>query len=127
MFLDGKENYKDAKIAPKNIMAPTISTASKFTSSSKKKILGEKNDLTRASIEFLDQDSNFKSKVVILIKPMMTQMNLKLLNLVLTLIFLHTIRKRIFFRQSLKSNPRIEFYLNKEGDDDYDVTGLGHL
>ncbi|KAI3815304.1 hypothetical protein L1987_14967 [Smallanthus sonchifolius] len=63
MFQDGKENHKDAKFVSKNFMAPTISAASKFTPSPRKKILGEKNDVTqaRASIEFLDKDSDFKS------------------------------------------------------------------
>lgn len=67
MFQDGKENHKDAlrspaKIASKNFMAPTISAASKFTPSPRKKILGEKNELTRTSIQFLDKDSDLKSE-----------------------------------------------------------------
>ncbi|KAL8188939.1 hypothetical protein R6Q57_029459 [Mikania cordata] len=66
LFQDGKENHKDALRSPaktgsKNFMAPTISAASKFIPSPRKKILGDKNDVTRASIQFLDKDSDFKS------------------------------------------------------------------
>ncbi|KAI3774639.1 hypothetical protein L1987_49198 [Smallanthus sonchifolius] len=68
LFQDGKENHKDAllrspaKTGSKSFMAPTISAASKFTPSPRKKILGDKNDITRASILFLDKDSGFKSE-----------------------------------------------------------------
>ncbi|KAD0092166.1 hypothetical protein R6Q59_020758 [Mikania micrantha] len=66
LFQDGKENHKEALRSPaktgsKNFMAPTISAASKFTPSPRKKILGDKNDVTRASIQFLEKDSDFKS------------------------------------------------------------------
>nr|XP_043626329.1 uncharacterized protein LOC122597818 [Erigeron canadensis] len=65
MFQDGKENHKDALRSPakggsKNFMAPTISAASKFTPSPRKKILGEKNDLTRTSIQLSGKDSDLK-------------------------------------------------------------------
>ncbi|KAI3803768.1 hypothetical protein L1987_31930 [Smallanthus sonchifolius] len=68
LFQDGKENHKDTilrspvKTGSKSFMAPTISAASKFTPSPRKKILGDKNDITRASILFLDKDSGFKSE-----------------------------------------------------------------
>ncbi|KAI3715947.1 hypothetical protein L6452_22939 [Arctium lappa] len=67
MFLDGKENHKDtirspAKGGSKNFMSPTISAASKFTPSPRKKVLGEKNDVLRTSIHFLDKDSDLKSE-----------------------------------------------------------------
>ncbi|KAM0061974.1 hypothetical protein Hdeb2414_s0004g00142561 [Helianthus debilis subsp. tardiflorus] len=63
MFQDGKENRKDAfrspaKVSTKNFMSPTISAASKVTPSPRKKILGEKNDVTRASFEFLGKESD---------------------------------------------------------------------
>ncbi|KAK1417566.1 hypothetical protein QVD17_26695 [Tagetes erecta] len=69
LFQDGKENHKDALRSPaktgsKNFMSPTISAASKFTPSPRKRILGEKNDVTRTSIQFLDKDkdSDFRSE-----------------------------------------------------------------
>ncbi|XP_024979071.1 uncharacterized protein LOC112516285 [Cynara cardunculus var. scolymus] len=67
MFQDGKENHKDtirspAKGGSKNFMAPTISAASKFTPSPRKKVLGEKNDVIRTSIQFLDKDLSLKSE-----------------------------------------------------------------
>ncbi|KAK9071090.1 hypothetical protein SSX86_009658 [Deinandra increscens subsp. villosa] len=69
LFQDGKENQKDSYLrspVKKNFMAPTISAASKFTPSPRKRILGEKNDvpiiIARASIQFPVKDSDFKSE-----------------------------------------------------------------
>ena len=62
MFQDGKENHKDMIRSParssyeKSFMAPTISAASKFTPSPRKKVLSEKNEVVRTSIQFLDKD-----------------------------------------------------------------------
>lgn len=72
MFQEGKENHKDvnvirspaAKGGSKNFMAPTISAASKFTPSPRKKILGEKNDVTRTSLQFFDKESDLKAESV---------------------------------------------------------------
>ncbi|MFS7995832.1 hypothetical protein Hanom_Chr12g01122701 [Helianthus anomalus] len=69
MFQDGKENRKDAfrspaKASTKNFMSPTISAASKVTPSPRKKILGEKNDVTRASFEFLGKESDLTSETL---------------------------------------------------------------
>ncbi|KAI7727958.1 hypothetical protein M8C21_002803 [Ambrosia artemisiifolia] len=71
MFQDGKENRKDALRSParsvsKNFMSPTISAASKFTPSPRKKILGEKNDVTRASFEFFGKESDLNSEPLVL-------------------------------------------------------------
>ncbi|KAI3712315.1 hypothetical protein L1987_70866 [Smallanthus sonchifolius] len=87
-------------------MAPTISTTSKFTPSPRKKILGEKNDVTqaRASIEF-------KSEALTL------DQTLKDVDSDPHLPPYHP--KPRFLRY--KPNPRIEILLNKEGDND-DVT-----
>ncbi|PWA50300.1 hypothetical protein CTI12_AA453600 [Artemisia annua] len=63
MFQDGKENQKDSIRSPspaKGFMAPTISAASKFTPSPRKKILGEKNDILRTSVQFVDKDRVLK-------------------------------------------------------------------
>ncbi|XP_071714983.1 uncharacterized protein [Rutidosis leptorrhynchoides] len=67
MFQDGKENQKDALKSPakggsKNFMSPTISAASKFNPSPRKKILGEKNDVTRPWVQFYGKDSDLKSE-----------------------------------------------------------------
>ncbi|KAJ0821461.1 hypothetical protein HanPSC8_Chr16g0720481 [Helianthus annuus] len=67
MFQDGKENRKDAfrspaKVSTKNFMSPTISATSKVTPSPRKKILGEKNEVTRASFEFLGKESDLTSE-----------------------------------------------------------------
>ncbi|XP_023739021.1 helicase SWR1 [Lactuca sativa] len=67
MFQDGKENHKDIVRSParsyeKGFMAPTISAASKFTPSPRKKVLGEKNEVVRTSIQFLDKDFVMKSE-----------------------------------------------------------------
>ncbi|KAM7479085.1 hypothetical protein LguiA_027298 [Lonicera macranthoides] len=64
-----KENEKDFNTkasrvrspakGSKNFMSPTISTASKFTPSPRKKVLAEKNDLVRSSISFSDDKISF--------------------------------------------------------------------
>ncbi|KAJ9538057.1 hypothetical protein OSB04_030790 [Centaurea solstitialis] len=70
MFQDGKENHKDtiirspAKGGSKNFMAPTISAASKFTPSPRKKVLGEKNDVLRTSIQFTGKDFDLKPQEI---------------------------------------------------------------
>ncbi|GKA28851.1 hypothetical protein Tco_0715096 [Tanacetum coccineum] len=65
MFQDGKENQKDLIRSPspaKGFMAPTISAASKFTPSPRKKILGDKNDVVRTSVQFVDKDPILKQE-----------------------------------------------------------------
>lgn len=64
-----KENEKDFNTkasrvrspakGSKNFMSPTISAASKFTPSPRKKVLAEKNDLVRTSISFSDDKISF--------------------------------------------------------------------
>ncbi|KAH7866785.1 hypothetical protein Vadar_024915 [Vaccinium darrowii] len=66
---DEKENEKDQNLKPvkvrspavvkgtKNFMSPTISAASKINASSKKKVLGERNETVRTSISFSDWNS----------------------------------------------------------------------
>ncbi|CAH1441261.1 unnamed protein product [Lactuca virosa] len=76
MFQDGKENHKDIVRSParsyeKSFMAPTISAASKFTPSPRKKVLGVKNEVT--SIQFLDKDFVMKSEATLLDQPVMTE------------------------------------------------------
>ncbi|CAH1426110.1 unnamed protein product [Lactuca virosa] len=78
MFQDGKENHKDIVRSParsyeKSFMAPTISAASKFTPSPRKKVLGEKNEVVRTSIQFLDKDFVMKSEAKPLDQPTMTE------------------------------------------------------
>ncbi|KAI3789142.1 hypothetical protein L2E82_01930 [Cichorium intybus] len=74
MFQDGKENQKDMIRSParsyeKSFMAPTISAASKFTPSPRKKFLSEKNEVTRTSIQFLDKDFISKPEATPLDQP----------------------------------------------------------
>ncbi|KAI3525504.1 hypothetical protein L1887_04344 [Cichorium endivia] len=74
MFQDGKENQKDMIRSParsyeKSFMAPTISAASKFTPSPRKKVLSEKNEVTRTSIQFLDKDFISKPEATPLDQP----------------------------------------------------------
>ncbi|CAI9286972.1 unnamed protein product [Lactuca saligna] len=78
MFQDGKENHKDIVRSParsfeKSFMAPTISAASKFTPSPRKKVLVEKNEVVRTSIQFLDKDFVMKSEATPLDQPTITE------------------------------------------------------
>lgn len=78
MFQDGKENHKDIVRSPtrsyeKSFMEPTILAASKFTPSPRKKVLDEKNEVVRTSIQFLEKDFIMKSEATPLDQPSMTE------------------------------------------------------